>query len=265
MLERGWAITWVRREATGGAIALCDKKSVKTAIAGASHILSCVPPERTTGDTVLASYSDALSKAPASWIGYLSSTGVYGDAKGAWVDENAPLLGRRVRRIEADLGWQALGSNTCVLRLPGIYGPGRSIFERIAEGRAHRIDLPNQVFSRIHVADISSAIINSFSGPAGVYNIADDLPSSQNQIVELGCEMMGLEPPAPILPSDASLSNEARAFYSENRRVGNGKAKRLLNWKPLFPTYAAGLRDCMAMASPSNTSAAPPAAKADHA
>jgi nucleoside-diphosphate-sugar epimerase len=214
---------------------------VLDAIANATHILSSVPPTD-SGDPVLAQYGDALRQAPVEWIGYLSSTGVYGDTGGAWVDEStAPGSGRRPPRTQADADWQALRGDVRVFRLPGIYGPGRSALDRVTAGQAHRIDLPDQVFSRIHVDDIVSGIVASFGGPAGVYNLADDEPCSQNRVIEAAADLLGLPWPALKSLDTAGLSPTARAFYAENRRVANCKAKRLLGWRPKFPNYRAGL------------------------
>ncbi|MEI4505404.1 SDR family oxidoreductase [Sphingopyxis sp. CCNWLW253] len=237
---RGWEVTGTTRDGRDGNIAFADETAVLGALRSATHILSSVPPTE-GADPVLARYGDAVALAPASWVGYLSSTGVYGDAGGAWVDESAPIRGRRPDRNTADLAWQALRGDVRIFRLPGIYGPGRSILDRIAEGRAHRIDLPEQVFSRVHVDDIAGGVMASFRGPAGVYNLADDAPCHQNELVEWGCAMLGV--PAPPLQSleEAGLSPAARAFYSENRRVANGKAKRLLGWTPRYPSFREGL------------------------
>jgi nucleoside-diphosphate-sugar epimerase len=239
----GWSVA-----ATGsaGTIGFEDRAAVLAALERATHILSSVPPGD-TGDPVLAAYGDAIRAAPARWIGYLSSTGVYGDTGGAWVDETAPVgTGRRNARTEADLAWQALERPAHVFRLPGIYGPGRSALERIGEGRARMIDMPDQIFSRVHVDDIVGGVIAGMSGPASVYNLADDLPCSQNEVVAYGCALLGIAPP-PMLPLDeADLSPAARAFYAENRRVANGKAKRLLGWAPLYLDYRAGLAACLA-------------------
>lgn len=238
----GWTV-----ESTGsaGTMHFDEQDAVLAALARATHILSSVPPGE-AGDPVLTAYGDALRSAPARWMGYLSSTGVYGDTGGAWVDESAPIGGgRRSARCEADLGWRALGRPTHIFRLPGIYGPGRSALERIREGTARRIDLPGQVFSRVHVDDIVTGVIAGCDGPPGIYNLADDMPCSQNEVIAHGCALLGMEPP-PLQPlKEAGLSPAARAFYAENRRVANGKAKRLLGWVPRYPDYRAGLAACL--------------------
>lgn len=229
----GWRVT-----ATGeaGAIAFDDEAAVRAGLRTASHVLSSVPPLE-SGDPVLLRYGDALSH---DWLGYLSSTGVYGDTGGAWVDESAATgKGRRGARAAADAAWLARGAR--VFRLPGIYGPGRSALDRVAETRAHRIDVPGQVFSRIHVDDIAAGVVAGFDAPAGAYNLADDLPAAQNAVIEEACRLLGVAPPPLRTVEDAELSPQARAFYAENRRVANGKAKRVLGWRPLYPTYREGL------------------------
>ena len=248
---KGWDVV-----STGstGTIRFDDAASVRLALAQATHILSSVPPVA-DGDPVLGAYGDLIRQSPAKWIGYLSSTGVYGDAGGAWVDEAAPLRGRRGNRTQADLDWLALGAR--VFRLPGIYGPGRSALERVVEGKAHRIDLPDQIFSRVHVDDIVSGVIAGLDGPPGAYNLADDYPCSQNRVIEAACDLAGVEwPPLQSLEA-ANLSPMALAFYAENRRVANGKAKRLLGWTPRYPTYVEGLRAVSAITNPTIASAPP--------
>jgi len=234
----GWRVT-----ATGGdgELDFADDRRVRAALGAASHVLSSVPPDEAS-DPVLTRYGEALGH---DWLGYLSSTGVYGDTGGAWVDESAPVrAGRRTARAEADAAW--LGRGARVFRLPGIYGPSRSALERVAEGRAHRIDLPGQVFSRIHVGDIASGVIAGFEAPPGAYNLADDLPASQNAVIEEACRLLGVDLPPLQTLDEAGLSPQARVFYVENRRVANGKAKRVLGWRPAFPTYREGLRACLA-------------------
>ena len=236
----GWRI-----DATGSAgnVDFEDFERVRAALASASHVLSSVPPQRDSGDDpVLSRHGAALGD---KWLGYLSSTGVYGDTGGAWVDESAPVgTGRRTARAAADSRWLALGAR--VLRLPGIYGPGRSALERVPAGAAQRIDLPGQVFSRVHVDDIASGVIAALNAPPGAYNLADDLPCSQNAVIEEACRLLGLPVPPLQHLEAAGLSPMARAFYSENRRIANGRAKRTLGWRPAFPTYRQGLAAILA-------------------
>jgi nucleoside-diphosphate-sugar epimerase len=232
----GWDVV---STGTAGSLRFDDSASVKLALERATLILSSVPPVA-DGDPVLNHYGDVIQKCDARWIGYLSSTGVYGDTGGAWVDESAPIKGRRLSRNEADREWQGIGAH--VFRLPGIYGPGRSALERVKEGKAHRLAIADQVFSRIHVDDIADALTASFDAPVGVYNVADDLPCSQNNVVEYASDLVGMPYPPLIHLDDPELSPMARAFYAENRRVANGRAKRLLGWSPRHSTYQIGLK-----------------------
>ena len=259
LTARGWRIAAVTRDGRDGSVAFDDAERVGFEIAHATHIVSTVPPEHM--DPVLASFEGQLAAASA-WLGYLSSTGIYGDTRGAWVDETAPTgTGRRTARTEADAAWLALGAR--VFRLPGIYGPGRSPLERSAGGAARRVHVPGQVFSRVHLDDIVSGIVAGFDASAGAYNLADDLPAPQSDVIAYACALLGLVPP-PLVPLEqADLSPQARAFYSENRRVANLKAKRVLGWRPRFPDYRLGLRALSASTSPISTSTAPATASSD--
>ena len=240
---RGWTVS---ATGSGGELAFEDERAIRATLAMASHVLSSVPPGE-AGDPVLQRYGDALGH---GWLGYLSSTGVYGDTGGAWVDESAPAgSGRRSARSEADATWLERGAR--VFRLPGIYGPGRSALDRVGEGRAHRIDLPQQVFSRVHVDDIASGVAAGLAAAPGAYNLADDLPASQNVVIEEACGLLGVEAPPLESLDEVGLSPQARAFYAENRRVANGKAKRVLGWRPRYPTYREGLRAILRPTSPS--------------
>ena len=247
----GWRIATVTRET------FADRARTEFEIAHATHIVSTVAPEADR-DPVLAGYGPQLAASKA-WLGYLSSTGVYGDTGGAWVDESAPITpGRRTARAQADTAWGEL-PNARLFRLPGIYGPGRSPLDRIRP----RIDAPGQVFSRIHVDDLVEGVIAGFDGPPGAYNLADDLPAAQADVIAYACRLLGRDIP-PLVPLEsAGLTPQARAFYAENRRVANGKARRLLGWRPLYPDYRFGLRALSAITSPAITSAAPPPASTD--
>jgi nucleoside-diphosphate-sugar epimerase len=248
----GWTV-----DATGtaGNVDFNDTATVRLIAAQATHILSSVPPV-VDGDAVLQNYGDALA---GKWLGYLSSTGVYGDAGGAWVDEKAPIRGRRDSRNVADQDWLKRGAR--VFRLPGIYGLGRSALDRVAEGKAHRVALPDQVFSRVHVDDIVSGVIAGFDAPPGAYNLADDAPCDQNAVIEAAAALLGIPPP-PFVALD-SLSLMAQSFYGENRRVANGKAKRVLGWTPAYPDFGSGLRALSAMSKPASATIPPPAANHD--
>ena len=256
--KRGAAVVGTTRDGRGDTLAFDDHVAVEREIAGASHILSSVPPAEGE-DPVLATYGEWIGHANA-WTGYLSSTGVYGDAGGAWVDESAPIGGgRRVARAKADAAWLTLGAR--VFRLPGIYGPGRSPLDRVASGRAHRVDLSGQVFSRVHVDDIASGVAAAFDAPPGAYNLSDDVPVPHNEVIEYAARLLGVDPPPFVSLED--LSPMARGFYSENRRVANGKAKRVLGWRPAYPTYRLGLRALSATTIPMTASTPPDTANAD--
>lgn len=255
-LERhGWRVVGTTRDGRDGTVAFADRDRVRFEAGQATAILSSVPPDR-DGDPVLEQYRDLLG---GRTLAYLSSTGVYGDAGGGWVDESAPITGRRANRNAADAAWLGLGAR--VFRLPGIYGPGRSPLERVAAGEAHRVECPGQVFSRVHVADVAKGVAYGLTKPAGSYNLSDNLPASQNEVVEYAARLLGVGPPS-FVPL-ATLSPMARAFYGENRRVANGKAKRVLGWTPDYPDYRFGLRALSATTSPASASAAPAPASGD--
>jgi nucleoside-diphosphate-sugar epimerase len=232
---RGWDVVSTGRD---GTLSFDDLGNVRAALADSSHVLSSVPPGGEGLDPVLERHGAALA---GKTLLYLSSTGVYGDTGGAWVDESAPTgTGRRTARAEADREWLDLGAR--VLRLPGIYGPNRSALDKVREGKARRIDLPDQVFSRVHVEDIAGGVIAALDAPPGAYNLADDAPCSQNAVIEEACRLLGLAPPPLQSLEEAGLSPMARAFYAENRRVANGKVRRVLGWSPRYPTWREGLR-----------------------
>jgi len=239
IIARAFATTGGEVVSTGrdGDLSFDDEGSVGAALADCDHVLSSVPPGGEGIDPVLERYGSRLG---GKWLGYLSSTGVYGDTGGAWVDETAPVgTGRRTARAEADAAWLERGAR--VFRLPGIYGPARSALDRVRTGRAHRIDLPDQVFSRVHVDDIAGGVLAALDAPPGAYNLSDDMPCSQNAVIEEACRLLGQKPPPMLSLDEANLSPQARAFYAENRRIANGKAKRVLAWHLRHPTYRDGL------------------------
>jgi len=237
-------VTAVRSRPAPGTLTL-DDPALPAAIAGATHILSSVPPAADGSDPVLVAHGTALATARAGWVGYLSSTGVYGDAGGAWVDEASPLNGRRSGRLAADGAWQTLHPRARVFRLPGIYGPGRSALDRLQAGPVARIDLPGHVFSRIHVDDIVGAMLASLrNGAPGVYNIADDAPAAGEAVTAYAAQLLGITP-APLQSLEtAPLSPMGRAFYAECRRVANGKMTRDLKYELRYLEYRSGLMAC---------------------
>ncbi|MGB5076747.1 MAG: SDR family oxidoreductase [Sphingorhabdus sp.] len=242
LVNAGWQVTGIRRSGGHGVLAFDDHAGICNALSSATHVLSSVPPAQEGHDPVLKNYGEAIAACAANWLGYLSSTGVYGDTGGAWVDESAAIgRGRRTARAEADLAWQALRPDMNIFRLPGIYGPARSALDRVRAGRANRIDVPGQIFSRIHVDDIVSAVRASFAAFPGVYNISDDRPATSNEVIEFACNLAGLPWPGLQSLEEATISPMARGFYSENRRVSNLKAKRLLAWNPTYSDYKQGL------------------------
>lgn len=249
MQAAGWDVTGVRRRA-GGEVLAFDDPAVPSLIGRARAVLSSVPPDPATGeDPVLARFGPALA-ATAARLLYLSSTGVYGDTGGAVVDESAPVGGgRRSARTAADLGWQALGAT--VLRLPGIYGPGRSALDQVRAGTARRIDRPGHRFNRIHVDDIAGAtraILDS--GATGIFNIVDQWPAEPRHVTEEACRLLGVEPPPLETFDPATLSPMARGFWSERRIVAGTRLARTTGYRLAHPDYKAGLRAIRAEEQP---------------
>ncbi|MEM6625770.1 MAG: SDR family oxidoreductase [Pseudomonadota bacterium] len=180
----------------------------------------------------------------ASWIGFLSSTGVYGDLGGGWAFEETPIAPLSVeakRRAIAEKQWLEVGAH--VFRLPGIYGPGRSAFDRLRAGRARRIVKPGQVFSRAHVDDIADALARSIANPnrGRIYNVADDAPGPPQDVIAHAADLLGVTPPPEIAFEDANLPVAAQRFYSECKRVSNARLKAELGWSPIYKTYHQGL------------------------
>ena len=221
---------------------------------GTTHLLHSIPPGR-DGDPVLACYRDEIAGlGTLEWIGYLSTVGVYGDQQGRWVDERTepkPNSERTEARVKAEAEWLAFGEEigvpVHVFRLAGIYGPGRSVFEKLAEGTARRINKGGQVFSRIHVTDIGGVLEASIAKPraGAIYNVADDEPAAPGDVVAYAAEMMGVEPPPEIDFEDADLSPLARTFYQGSRRIGNALIKSELGVKLRYPTFREGLVSLM--------------------
>lgn len=222
------------------------------ALDGVTDVLSSIPPDR-FGDPVLDQHGPLLAAARGlRWVGYLSTTGVYGDTGGALVDETAPprpTSERGRRRVEAERRWLDMhephGQPVHVFRLAGIYGPGRSAIEQVRLGGARRIDKPGHLFSRIHVDDIAAVLRASIAqpNPGRIYNVCDDQPAAPADVIAHACHLLGVEPP-PLIPFDRAvreLSPMALSFWRDNRRVDNARIKRELGVELRYPDYRAGL------------------------
>lgn len=211
------------------------------ALAQATHLLISIPPH--AGEAMLLEAIQRLAKR-RRWIGYLSSTGVYGDHQGQVVDEASALLGEspgQLARRQSERLWQAIGAH--VFRLSGIYGPGRSVLNHLRDGTVQRIDKPGHRFCRIHVRDIARALAASMQAPmvGEVFNLADDLPAPQAEVVRYASGLLGMKAP-PLIPyARATLSPALRGFYAASRQVSSEKIKRCygLSWE--YPTYRHGL------------------------
>lgn len=222
------------------------------ALTGVSHALISAPPND-AGDPTLASAGEALASIAGDlqWLGYLSTTGVYGDHGGAWIDEDTPagtIGARGQKRVDAETQWRAFseahGVPSMYFRLAGIYGPGRNQLTSVVNQTARRIDKPEQVFSRIHVEDIATILAASMARPdAGrAYSVCDDEPAPPQDVVAYAAELLGKSPP-PLVPFEAAeLSPMARSFYGDNKRIRNQRIKDELGVTLAYPSYREGLK-----------------------
>jgi nucleoside-diphosphate-sugar epimerase len=222
------------------------------ALTGVSHALISAPPNE-AGDPTLASAGEALASIAGDlqWLGYLSTTGVYGDHGGAWIDEDTPagtIGARGQKRVDAETQWRAFseahGVPSMYFRLAGIYGPGRNQLTSVVNQTARRIDKPEQVFSRIHVEDIATILAASMARPdAGrAYSVCDDEPAPPQDVVAYAAELLGQSPP-PLVPFEAAeLSPMARSFYGDNKRIRNQRIKDELGVTLAYPSYREGLK-----------------------
>lgn len=228
---------------------------VAEALAGATHVLISAGAGEAGDPTLLHHARDLAAAASVRWIGYLSTIGVYGDAGGAWVDEDTPPKAwseRAKRRIEAEAAWLAFGEATGkrvqVFRLGGIYGPGRSALDDLREGTARRIIKAGQVFNRIHVDDIANVLAAAVDGRGrhNLYNVVDDEPGPPQDVIAYAASLIGLPPPPEVPFETAELSPMGRSFYSENRRVRNTRLKDDLGVRLAYPSYREGLAAVLA-------------------
>ncbi|MCD1619825.1 SDR family oxidoreductase [Salipiger marinus] len=261
LLPQGWQVLATHRDpdraadlaATGVTPVLWTREAVAAALAQASHVLVSAGPDG-EGDPALRLAGDLLAArgADLDWLGYLSTTGVYGDQNGGWVDEDtppAPSTARGKARLAAERAWSALpGLPLHIFRLAGIYGPGRGPFEKVRQGSARRIVKPGQVFSRIHVEDIAQALEASIRQPrpGAVYNLCDDDPAPPQEVIAHAARLLDLPPPPEVPFAEADLTPMARSFYAENKRVRNDLVKRELGLRLIHPDYRSGLATLLA-------------------
>jgi nucleoside-diphosphate-sugar epimerase len=225
------------------------------AIGAATHVLATAPPGA-AGDPVLARYADDIRAARLHWLGYLSTTGVYGDRQGGWVDESTspvPTTDRARRRVEAENAWRDVaGARPLDLfRLAGIYGPGRSALDEVRSGRARRVLQPGHAFGRIHVQDIAGGVLAAIATPpegTRVLNFSDNEPAESAVVIEAAARLLGapVPPGIPLAQAWAGMSDMARSFWAENRRVSSDATQRMLNYTWRFPSYREGLRAILA-------------------
>lgn len=256
LLPQGWRIIGTTRSdagadflrATGVEALVWPGADLTDALAQSTHLLTSVAP--VDGDPVLDAIGAQIAASQLEWVGYLSTTAVYGHHNGDWVDETTPLApttARGLARVQAEAGWAALGLPLHVFRLAGIYGPGRGPFEKVRDGSARRIHKAGQVFSRIHVDDIAKLLHAALLRPQpGIYNVCDDDPASPEDILGLAADLLGLPPP-PIVPYEqAEMTPMARSFYAENKRVRNDRIKTVFGVSLDYPTYREGLAAILA-------------------
>ena len=232
-----------------------EKELSNEILEGATHVLSCIPPLLNGEDPVLSKLKkQLLNLKNLKWVGYLSTTGIYGDTKGAWVNESTtpnPQQERSIRRFSCEKKWLETNLPIQILRLPGIYGPRRSSFESLLNGTTKMIDKPGQVFSRIHVDDIAGAVlflINLYSlgkNPS-VVNVADDLPTNNLEVIDYAAKL-AKKPLPPIVPFEIAkrtMSPMALSFWQENRKVENNLLCKKLGYSLIYPDFKSGLKNC---------------------
>lgn len=230
---------------------LSPLKNAKNHLKDVTHLLISIAPDKNGQDPVLLHHQhDILEMPNLKWIGYLSATSVYGNHNGSWVNEKTPLSpsdSRGISRIKAEQKWLSIKKVPVhIFRLGGIYGIGRNQINKVLDKTAQKIIKEEQVFSRIHIVDICSAIIASFSKPhSDIYNIVDDVPSSASDVLDYICDILNEPRLKAIAFQEADLSPMMKSFYADNKRVSNSHAKETLPWKLKFPSYKEGYSDIL--------------------
>ena len=252
LVPQGWAVIGTIRDplaaanlVSQGVEPLILPADLAPALARATHILATAAPDG-NGDPFLAAARAAINAARPRWAGYLSTTAVYGDHQGGWVDEMTPPTpqsARAVLRILAEKQWIATGMAVHIFRLAGIYGPGRGPFEKVRDGSARRIIKPGQVFSRSHVDDIAATVMASITrpNPGAIYNVCDDDPAPPEDVLAYAAALLGLPEPPGVPYEAAEMSPMARSFYGESKRVSNRRIREELGVDLAYPTYREGL------------------------
>ncbi len=253
--RREWRVTGTSRSPEGVAtindqgfegLLFNDLESIPNSV---THIVTSIPPGE-EGDPVLLRFRYELVRRARSfeWVAYLSTTGVYGDRGGAWVDEESdlqPNTNRGQRRVDAEAAWQQIsGLPLHIFRLAGIYGPGRNAFESLKSGKAQRVIKPGQIFSRIHVEDIAGVLFASIENPnpGRIYNLADDEPCPPQDVIAYAAKLLGMPIPPDIQFENAKLSAMAKSFYADSKRVSNARIKSELGYEMKYPSYRVGLK-----------------------
>ncbi len=253
LAAQGWRVTGTSRSGDDGSLAFDGTKPLpRSAFEGITHLLVSAPPGE-AGDPILNCHAQDLARLARSlrWAGYLSTTGVYGDRGGDWVDETSPLeptTARGKRRLAAETAWRDLRLPLHIFRLAGIYGPGRNQLVSLRDGTAKRIVKPGQIFSRIHVEDIAGVLEASIArpNPGQAYNVCDDEPCPPQDVVAFAAMLLEMPPPPETAFDDAELSPMARSFYAESKRVSNRRIKDELGYRLIYPTYREGLTALLA-------------------
>ncbi|MDZ4776465.1 MAG: SDR family oxidoreductase [Alphaproteobacteria bacterium] len=255
LAPNGWRVIGTRRAAAADEVAEIlpfdgsPSLDIATYIETVDAVLVSIPPDD-GGDLPVRVFANAFH-ARGGWTGYLSTTGVYGDRAGGWVfedDVRAPTSDPPRRRVIAEDQYLALPTPAHIFRLPGIYGPGRSAFDRLRTGDARRVVKPGLVLSRAHVDDIAAVLATSIAkpNPGRAYNVCDDEPAPPQDVVTHAALLLGVEPPPVIAFADAALPAATARFYMDSKRVSNARAKAELDWRPQFPSYREGLAAILA-------------------